>query len=209
VAYLTEGCQDYEGWYLVVRNLQTGSVHSVGRTDAPCDDLSTPSWSADGRSLIFSWTPAVATITSVAPQSACRASLTPEGSIVVVGADYRGPIPAARGLADQGCGYVAASFDRWGAAAVEVCGLAIGGSTKFVQLSRSLRPEQRRPLPDSADGVSVSTAPGGAEVAVDEYQSPGFSSNTPTQWLEIYDGITLRTIDQVTTGDQWPTSVTW
>ena len=209
VAYLRQGCQDYKGWYLVVRNLKTGTEHSIGRADAPCDDLSTPSWSADGKSLIFTWAPALEKITRPGPQSACPGSPVPDNAIVVVPARYRGPVPTGQAVADQGCGYVAASFDRWGVAAVDVCGLLSAGTTTLVQLSRSLHSERGLPLPASADGVSVSTAPGGAEVAVDEYQAPGFTANPPAQWLEIYDGMTLRTIVHASMGELWPVSTTW
>jgi hypothetical protein len=207
VAYLTEGCQDYGGWYLQVRNLRTAEVHSIGQANAPCDNLSEPGWSPDGRSLVFTWAPAAA-ITRPGPQSACVGGLVPDSTIVVVPVGDAGPI-APGAVADHGCGYTAAAFDRWGVGAVEECGVLGLGSTTFVELDRSLHPDLRLALPARVDGVTVSAAPGGSEVVVDAYQSPGLDAGVPAQWLQIFDGTTLRTLTTVETGNAWPTDATW
>ena len=59
VVFLVEGCTGFMDWHYVVADLRTGARVVIGAADAPCHEASYPSWSPDGRALVFTWAPSV------------------------------------------------------------------------------------------------------------------------------------------------------
>lgn len=207
VVFLAEGCTGFSDWHYVVSDLRTGRSAVIGAANAPCHGASYPSWAADGKSLVFTWSP------SVLPEGAhdptgeggngCLESRP--GELAVVAADRSGPIAAAE-LRSAGphCSYVAAAFDWAGIVAVKDCHDEGGvwlGTPALVQLSRSSRPLEEFALPPNPDGLTLSVAPGGHNVLVAEYEAAATGApDIPTEWLIAFDGHALRTIVRDHTG---------
>ena len=210
LVYGAEGCTDYFDWHLVVRDLQNGSEHTLGADAPTCHSLSVPSWSPDGTDLVFTWGPSPLA-PDARPMTAGTCVPPLAGEVAVVPADQPGaPTSAEMRAATPGCGYVAAIYDHWGVAAVETCGDNGLAAASFVQLNPHLDPILQIALPPHADGVTLDADPSGSMVVIDEYQAPDSVAKTPsTEWLEVFDGHSLRTVVKDQTGVDSLAFATW
>lgn len=214
VVYMAEDCTAYAAWHYVVSDLRTGASVLIGATTAPCHAASDPSWSADGRALTFTWSPAAPGARAPVGGAVEACPQWGRGEIAVVPTDRPGPITAAElHRAPKGCSYVASAFDATGILAVKDCGGQGDwlGTATLVQLSRAFVPTAELPLPPRPDGLTLSVAAGGHDVLVDEYQAAatGSHGNIPTEWLLAFDGHRLRTVVRDHTGVDSLTFALW
>jgi hypothetical protein len=107
------GCAtSYFDEHLVVRDMRSGRQWTIGADAAPCHALFGAAWSSDGSELVFPYGPSILSRqTHFVPSDSCSA---PRFSRLVVVAARRSsnstswkPI-----MADRGCSYQAATFDR-------------------------------------------------------------------------------------------------
>jgi hypothetical protein len=214
--YVLEGCTRFAAWHYVVADLRTGRSVAIGAANAPCHVAYQPSWSTDGQALTFAWAPSVLPAGARAPTGVGADSCQQwgHGEIAVVPAGRSGPVAQAElHAAPKGCGYVAAAFDAAGIVAVKDCGGQGDwlGTATLVQLSTRFVPVRQLSLPPRPDGVTLSVAPGGKNVLVDEYQAAATATpgNIPTEWLIAFDGHALRTILRDHTGVDSMTFAMW
>jgi hypothetical protein len=180
----------------VVRNIRTGAQHEIGEMEPPCHSSSMPSWSPDGRTLVFTWGPSTLPARSSPARYETGCAMSAPSEIAVVPAGQTGAISLAElHPADPGCSYQAATYDHWGFAAVETCGRLGLGTAKLVQLDSRGEATKKTPLPSRCDGVTVSATRAGTQVAVDEYQAPGTDHpGVPIELVKIFNGRKLRTV---------------
>lgn len=188
--------------HLIVENLKTHKQWTIGADAAPCHALFDAAWSANGSQLVFPYGPSILSPhTRFVPHGTCA---TPRFSrLAVVSASHTTPIHAWTLIkADPHCSYMAATFDRWGLAAIEGCttgasprqgGGPNSGNAYLVQLSRHGREVLRLPLSRGFDGGGITANTITGTVLVSEYQA----ANQPipvhnTVWA--FNGHALRTI---------------
>ncbi len=196
VAYLSSGCvASFADSHLVIRSRHGGSQVLLGANAVTCHVMTAPSWSANGTELTFTY----------APSSLGRSHghVTPgvcpawhSGELVVVSTRRSAGVSAFHLLAaPSGCGYVAAAFDRWGIAAVETCGYQGMGSSYLEQVTIGMTVQSRLALEPGSDPTSLSAAPGGRYVLVDEYQAPATHGRPlPWDWIWVFNGVHLHLI---------------
>ena len=103
--------------------------------------------------------------------------------------------------ADHGCSYQAATFDRWGIAAIEGCVQGEprgqysvnGGNAYLVQLNSRHHVMVRLKLARGYNAGAIANDPRNGTVLISEYQ--GANQGIPVfNWVWAFDGHTLRTI---------------
>jgi hypothetical protein len=115
VALRTGGCTAYFDDHLLVRDLRSGRRWTIGADAARCHDLRDPSWSPDGRRLVFPYGAARG-------RSGAGCQMPPTNRLVGVSALRPSTAASWRPIdADRGCSFQAATFDRRGIAAIEAC----------------------------------------------------------------------------------------
>lgn len=197
VAYLESGCTtSFADPHIVIRSLAGGRDLTIGLDAAPCHQMSSPSWSASGAQLTFTFNPS-----SLAPgsgpliQGACPAWHL--GELAVASTVHSSEMAGVRLVAaPSGCGYTAAAFDAWGIAVVETCGYAGMGPAHLVQLSDRLSVTATFALQPGSDPTWLSVAGGGRSVLVDEYQAPPATGpgGQARDWLYVFDGVDLHLV---------------
>jgi hypothetical protein len=188
--------------HLIVRDLATGAQWTIGADAAPCHALFKAEWSADSTQLVFPYGPSILSPhTHFVPAGTCA---SPRFSrLVVVSASHASSVSSWKLIkADDGCSYMAATFDRTGIAAIEGCTRGHppgdlndpnGGDAYLVQLNSHRRIILRLPLARGYDGGDIATDPQTGTVLVSEYQ--GANQGIPVfDWVWAYDGHRLRTI---------------
>lgn len=172
----------------------------MGADAAPCHVIGDPAWSPDGSQLVFPYGPSVLSRHTHVAGGTCAAARF--SRLVVVPARRSSQTTAWKLIqADRGCSYQAATFDRWGIAAIEGCVQGEprgqysvnGGNAYLVQLNARRRVTLRRKLARGYDAGAIANDPRNRTVLVSEYQ--GANQGIPVfNWVWGFDGHTLRTI---------------
>jgi hypothetical protein len=186
--------------HLIVRDLRFGREWTIGADAARCHDLGTPSWNAGGTQLVFPYGPSVLSKRAVQPAAGtCEAPKFDR--LVIVSAEHQSKSTSWNLIrAGHGCSYQAATFDRWGVAAVEGCvqGEPAGqysvsiGDAYLVQLSHRDQVIRRLPLQPGWETGSVSTESDGMVlVSQDQPANEGYPER---DWVWQFDGRKLRLV---------------
>jgi hypothetical protein len=197
------GCStSYFNEHLVVRDLRTGVQWTIGADAAPCHALFDAAWSPDSTRLVFPYGPStLSPHNRFVPAGTCAA---PRFSrLAVVPASHATPVRSWKLIvADTGCSYMAATFDRSGIAAIEGCAKDAppgdlndpnGGDAYLVQLDRRGHIVLRLQLARGFDGGDIATDLRTGVVLVSEYQAA--NQGIPVfNWVWAFNGHTLRTI---------------
>jgi hypothetical protein len=203
VAMVVGGCAtSFFNEHLTVENLRTGRRFTLGTDAAPCHALFDVAWNPSGTQLVFPYGPSTLTPHSrYVPNGTCT---EPRFSrLVVVSAQHTTSLHAWRLLGpDAGCSYQAASFARWGLAAIEECtrGRLAGhqtapalGNAYLLALTAHGRQIARVPLAPGYDAGDIAANPVTGTVLVSEYQAA--NQGFPVyNWVWAYNGHTLRVI---------------
>jgi hypothetical protein len=208
VAMMTGGCaRSFFNEHLVVRDLRSGRHWTIGADAAPCHALGDPAWSPDGSRLVFPYGPSVLSRHAHVPGGTCEAARF--SRLVVVPARRTSRTTAWKLIsADHGCSYQAATFDRWGIAAIEGCVQGEprgqysvnGGNAYLVQLNARHHVIQRLKLARGYNEGEIANDPRTGTVLVSEYQ--GANQGIPVfNWVWAYDGHALRTIARLPNAD--------
>jgi hypothetical protein len=201
VAMTTGGCAtSFFNEHIVVRNLRSGRQWTIGSDAAPCHALGDPAWSPDGSKLVFPYGPSVLSRDTHVTGGTCEAARF--SRLVVVPAGRSSQTTTWKLIkADHGCSYQAATFDRWGIAAIEGCVRGEprgqysvnGGDAYLVQMSPRHHVMLRLALARGYDGGEIVNDPGTGTVLVSEYQAA--NQGIPVfNWVWAFDEHTLRTI---------------
>lgn len=201
VAMATGGCAtSFFNEHIVVRDPRSGRQWTIGSDAAPCHGLGDLAWSADGSKLVFPYGPSVLSRHTRVPGGTCEAARLNRLAVVSPG---RSSQTTSWKLikADHGCSYQAATFDRWGIAAIEGCVQGEprgqysvnGGNAYLVQLDAHHHVMLRLELARGYDGGDIANDPRTGTVLVSEYQAA--NQGIPVfNWVWAFDGHTLRTI---------------
>lgn len=208
IALTTGGCAtSFFNEHIVVRDLRSGRRWTIGADAAPCHALGAPAWSPDGSQLVFPYGPSVLPRHAHVPGGTCEAARF--SRLVVVSAQRSSRTTAWKLIpADHGCSYQAATFDRWGIAAIEGCVQGEprghysvnGGNAYLVQLNAHRRVMLRFKLARGYNQGDIANDPRNGTVLVSEYQ--GANQGFPVfNWVWAFDGHTLRTIARLPNRD--------
>jgi hypothetical protein len=201
VAMTTGGCAtSFFNEHVVVRDQRSGRQWTIGADAAPCHALGDPAWNPSGSQLVFPYGPSVLSRHAHVTGGTCQA---PRFSRLVVVPAGRSSQTAAWKLipAHHGCSYQAATFDRWGIAAIEGCVQGEpsgqysvnGGNAYLVQLNARHHVMLRLKLARGYNEGDIANDPRTGTVLVSEYQ--GANQGIPVfNWVWQFDGHTLRTI---------------
>lgn len=210
IVKLEGGCAtSFFNEHLAVEDLQTHRQWAIGADATPCHALFSAAWNPSGSQLVFPYGPSILSPdTHFVPHGSCEA---PRFSrLVVVSSSHTTPVRSWRLIkADRHCSYMAATFDRWGIAAIEGCttGAPAGqgqspnqGDAYLVQLNRRRREVLRLPLSRGFDGGGIAADLRTGTVLVSESQAA--NQGIPvynTVWA--FNGQTLRTIHRYANQD--------
>ena len=184
--------------HLVVRDLATGAESTIGAMATPCHFISTASWSRDGSNLAFTFAPSVLrSDTTFVPHATCESP--GPGVVAVVPASGSEIGEAGTASPETGCSYTYAVFNRAGIVAVEACGEHQLGPAWLVQLNSHLEPAARFELAPGSDPTTLAVDASGSRVLVNEYESPVYggppgTNHDPVDWIQLYDGRSLRLV---------------
>ncbi len=171
IAYVERKCGNTSfNAYVLVRDLVSKRKWTIGAGGRCHGFVGPPSWSADGSKILFTYPPPGRLPAVPLPQGACQ-QWRP-GEIAIVPAQRTGRISRSELTpARRGCGYDAASYDRTGVIAIEVCGPIDPShdTASLVQLNPKLRPVSRTSLPAEPNGTSVSVNARTGKVLVYEF----------------------------------------
>jgi hypothetical protein len=179
IAYVAQRCGNY--WfnpYLVLRDLASGHEWTAAASNPSCHGpVGTPSWSADGAHVLFTYAPAGPTSPGgPRPPGTCQQWRRSEIAIIPTRENSK---LSSRNLtpAPPSCDYVQAAYDHAGIVAVESCGPLDPSKDRayLVELTLSRHVIRREPLGKRPDGISISVSPDGARTLVSEYQAPAYS----------------------------------
>jgi hypothetical protein len=186
--------------HIVVRDRRSGRRWTIGADAAPCHALGIPAWNPASSLLVFPYGPSVLSPHAHLPGGTCEAARF--SRLVVVPAQRSSHTIAWKLIpADHGCSYQAATFDRWGMAAIEGCVQGEppgqysvnGGNAYLVQLTARGHVMQRLKLARGYNEGDIANDPRTGTVLVSEYQ--GANQGIPVfNWVWEYDGLTLRTV---------------
>jgi hypothetical protein len=201
VAMRTGGCAtSFFNDHIVVRDLRSKRQWTIGTDAAPCHALGDPVWSHDGSQVVFPYGPSVLSPYAHVTGGTCEAARF--SRLVVVSATRSSHTTAWKPIkADHGCSYQAATFDRWGIAAIEGCVQGEprgqysvnGGNAYLVQLNARHHVILRLKLARGYNSGDIANDPRTGTALVSEYQAA--NQRIPVfNWVWAFDGHTLRTI---------------
>jgi hypothetical protein len=200
VVLVEGGCiTSYFNQHLVVRGMRSGSEWSIGADAAPCHELGSPSWSANGSRLVFAYGPSrLRKGTPDTPNSCAEPRFN---RLAIVSAQHASAASSWKLIrAQRGCSYEVGTFDSRGVAAVEACA---GGEQRdssavnlgrafLVQLSRRDRITERLALKPGWENGAISTERDG-KVLVSQSQ-PDNAGYPERDWVWQFNGSALRLV---------------
>lgn len=161
LAYLDGRCdRSYFNQYIRVRNLATGTSQTIGAGLAPCHDLGSLSWRADGTQLAVVYGRSrvnKATAPKYDGVGTCR-DPAPSGLTVLAALTAQPGANGPTATADAGCEITAATATRTGYAAIEGCGHPssyLSGPVRLLRYSPQLRPTASTSLGRCVDGAAL------------------------------------------------------
>lgn len=210
VVMASAGCEtSYFDASLVVRNLASGRQWSIGADAARCHEIGRPAWSADGSRLVFPYGPSILPH-QTKPSASEFCSVPRYSRLVVVPAGHASSTTAWKLiLADKGCSFESATFDRRGIAAAEGCrhgdprGFSANpglGDAYLLQLNRHDRVVARVALEPGWEQGLVSTIPHTGMVLVSQDQ-PANQSYPERDWVWEFDGHHLHNVGHYSAND--------
>jgi hypothetical protein len=201
IAMTTGGCAtSFFNEHIVVRDRRSGRQWTIGADAAPCHALGDPAWNPNGTQLVFPYGPSVLSRHTHVPGGTCTAARFSRLAVVPAGRSSQTTTWKLL-KADHGCSYQAATFDRWGIAAIEGCVQGEprgqysvnGGNTYLVQLNSRHHVMMRLELARGYNGGDIANDPRNGTVLVSEDQ--GANQGIPVfNWVWVFDGHALRTI---------------